>query len=187
MRPTHSGTMTKLKNKKRNLEENEDEQLPIFDKDGGKDAHLDDGDEDQGDLSDSEESVFSGLEESGSESDDEEEDEEDGSEGKSSDIEEDKTADGDGDDQLSAKEVIKPQTDGQNSKEKKKKKKAAGKEGGEECIASVRDSGLQISSQVDEYEHDTSDEEVRICPSSRPMSSPQTRTSSSHVRTINIS
>lgn len=83
-------------------------QLPIFDKDGGKDGpHLDDGDEDQGDLSESEESVFSGLEESGSDSDDEEEeeeDEEDGSEEKSSDVEEDKT-----DRQLSAKEVIKPQ------------------------------------------------------------------------------
>ncbi len=36
-------------------------QLPIFDKDGGKDGHLDDGDEDHGDLSDSEESLFSGL------------------------------------------------------------------------------------------------------------------------------
>ncbi len=80
-------------------------QLPIFNKDGDKDGHLDDGDEDQGDLSDSEESVFSGLEESGSESDDE--DEEDGSEEKSSDVEEDKAADGDGDHQLSDKEVIK--------------------------------------------------------------------------------
>lgn len=79
-------------------------QLPIFDKDGGKDGHLDDGDEDQGDLSDSEESVFSGLEESGSDSDDEE-DEEDGSEEKSSDVEEDKTADGDGDHQLSDKVI----------------------------------------------------------------------------------
>lgn len=89
-------------------------QLPIFDKDGGKDGHLDDGDEDQGDLSDSEESVFSGLEDSGSDSDDEEEEEdgdeeEDGTEEKSSDVEEDKAADGDGDDQLSAKEVTEPQ------------------------------------------------------------------------------
>ncbi|KTG37678.1 hypothetical protein cypCar_00029180, partial [Cyprinus carpio] len=209
MRPTHSGTMSKVKNKKRNLEENEDEQLPIFDKDGGKDGHLDDGDEDQGDLSDSEESVFSGLEDSGSDSDDEEEEEddeeeEDGTEEKSSDVEEDKAAGGDGDDQLSAKEVTEPQrpiaalsdahqaevnaaagdvmipgripaapaavcliqrrpcsrrTDGQHSKEKKKKKKTAGKEGGEESVVSARDSGLQTSSQVDEYEHDTSDEE----------------------------
>ncbi|XP_059365152.1 ribosome biogenesis protein bop1 [Carassius carassius] len=162
MRPSHSGTMSKVKNKKRNLEENEEEQLPIFDKDEGKDGHLDDGDEDQADLSDSEESVFSGLEESGSDSDDEEEeddDDEDGSEEKSSDVEEDKAADSDGDDQPSAKKVIEPQTDGQHSKEKKKKKKPAGKEGGEESVASDRDSGLQISSQVDEYEHDTSDEE----------------------------
>ncbi|XDV33798.1 hypothetical protein PO909_004072 [Leuciscus waleckii] len=157
--------MTKLKNKKRNIEENEDDQLPIFDKDGGKDGHLDDGDDDQADLSDSEESVFSGLEESGSDSDDEdEEEEEDGDEEKSSDVGEDKAASGDGDDRLSAKDVTKPQSSGQNSKEKKrkKKKKAAGKEGGEERVVSDRDSGLKVSSQVDEYEHDTSDEEVTI-------------------------
>lgn len=45
-------------------------------------------------------------------------------------------------------------------------KKAAGKEGGEERVVSDRDGGLKVSSQVDEYEHDTSDEEVRICSSS---------------------
>ncbi len=73
------------------------------------------------------------------------------------------------------------QTDGQNSKEKKKKKKAAGKEGGEESVVSVRESGLQISSQVDEYEHDTSDEEVRVCPSSRPRQAhPMSVQSTSH-------
>lgn len=73
------------------------------------------------------------------------------------------------------------QSAGQNSKEKKKKKKAARKDGGEESVVSNRDGGLKISSQVDEYEHDTSDEEVRICPSSRPVSSLQART-----RTTNI-
>lgn len=60
------------------------------------------------------------------------------------------------------------QSAGQNSKEKKKKKKAAGKEGGEGSVVSDRDGGLGMSSQVDEYEHDTSDEEVRICPACSP-------------------
>lgn len=90
-------------------------QLPIFDKDGGKDGHLDDDDdEDQADLSDSEESIFSGLEESGSDSDDEEEDEDDeeeeaGSEEKSSDVEENKATSAEGEVQPSAKDVTKPQ------------------------------------------------------------------------------
>lgn len=95
-------------------------QLPIFEKDSGKDGHLDDGDDDEGqaDLSDSEESVFSGLEESGSDSDDEddsdEDEEEDDEEGdddvtglKSSDVKEDDRSGGDF--QLSTKDITEPQ------------------------------------------------------------------------------
>lgn len=94
-------------------------QLAIFEKDSGKDGLLDDGDDDEGqaDLSDSEESVFSGLEESGSDSDDEddsdeeEEDEEEGDDDvtglKSSDVKEDDRSGGDV--QLSAKDITEPQ------------------------------------------------------------------------------
>lgn len=91
-------------------------QLPIFEKDNGKDGHLDDDDDDdegQADHSDSEESVFSGLEESGSDSDDEEEedeeedDDDDVSGLKSCDVKEDKRT---GEDvQLSTKDITEPQ------------------------------------------------------------------------------
>ncbi|TRY91277.1 hypothetical protein DNTS_035674 [Danionella cerebrum] len=127
MRSSHSGTMSKLKTKKRQIEEKDDEQLPIFDKDdGAKGVHLDEGDEDQADLSDSEESVFSGLEDSGSDSDDEEDDDDDGDidnndededkdgahEEKSSDVDPKEAEERDGDVQISLTEVLKPQTGG---------------------------------------------------------------------------
>ncbi|KAI7799242.1 ribosome biogenesis protein bop1 [Triplophysa rosa] len=159
--------MSKLKSKKRNIDENEDEQLPIFEKDSGKDGHLDDDDDDyegQADLSDSEESVFSGLEESGSDSDDEEDEEEDDdnvSGLKSSDVEEDERT---GEDvQLSTKDITEPQSDSKGSKDKKKKKKKSSGEKKEDesvTMTSQRDEGLKILSHVDEYERDSSDEEV---------------------------
>ncbi|XP_065140570.1 ribosome biogenesis protein bop1 [Paramisgurnus dabryanus] len=173
MRPAPTSTMTKIKSKKRNIEENEDEQLPIFDKDSGKDGHLDDDDDDEGeaDLSDSEESVFSGLEDSGSDSDDEDDDDEDEDDDdddgpglKSSDVEEDEKTDGDV--KLSTKDLTKPQSDIKDSKDKKmkmkkkkKKKKTSGEKDAEQSVTSQRDGGLNVSSQVDEYEQDTSDEE----------------------------
>ncbi|XP_057210906.1 ribosome biogenesis protein bop1 [Triplophysa rosa] len=166
MRPAPSSTMSKLKSKKRNIDENEDEQLPIFEKDSGKDGHLDDDDDDyegQADLSDSEESVFSGLEESGSDSDDEEDEEEDDdnvSGLKSSDVEEDERT---GEDvQLSTKDITEPQSDSKGSKDKKKKKKKSSGEKKEDesvTMTSQRDEGLKILSHVDEYERDSSDEE----------------------------
>lgn len=55
------------------------------------------------------------------------------------------------------------QSDIKDSKDKKmkKKKKKSGEKDAEET--SKRDGGLNVSSQVDEYEHDTSDEEVSTC------------------------
>uniref|UniRef100_A0A8C8BYP8 Ribosome biogenesis protein BOP1 n=1 Tax=Oncorhynchus tshawytscha TaxID=74940 RepID=A0A8C8BYP8_ONCTS len=72
-----NGTMSKAKEKsaKKRVVEEDDDQLPIFDKDVTEKKA---GEEDDADLSDSEESVFSGLEDSESDSHDEEEDAEEG-------------------------------------------------------------------------------------------------------------
>ncbi|XP_036809352.1 ribosome biogenesis protein bop1 isoform X1 [Oncorhynchus mykiss] len=156
-----NGTMSKAKEKsakKRVVEEDDDQifQLPIFGKDEKKA-----GEEDDADLSDSEESVFSGLEDSGSDSHDEEEDAEEG------DDEED-------DDAVILDEILTksrgvetatepPATDKNTPtqpdvktapKQKRKMKKGEGvamDDGGEK--------GLSTTRLGDEYEHDTSDEE----------------------------
>ncbi|KAK1804769.1 hypothetical protein P4O66_003617 [Electrophorus voltai] len=65
--------MSKVKAKKRTVEENE-EQFPMFAKSDNDAGGLDD-DDGNDDLSDSEESVFSGLEESGSDDEDDDEQE----------------------------------------------------------------------------------------------------------------
>nr|XP_029514692.1 ribosome biogenesis protein BOP1 isoform X1 [Oncorhynchus nerka] len=156
-----NSTMSKAKEKsaKKRVVEEDDDQLPIFDKDVTEKKA---GEEDDADLSDSEESVFSGLEDSGSDSHDEEEDAEEG------DDEEDD------DDAVILDEILMkssgvetatepPATDKNTPtqpdvktapKQKRKMKKGEGvamDDGGEK--------GLITTRHGDEYEHDTSDEE----------------------------
>lgn len=55
------------------------------------------------------------------------------------------------------------QSDSNGSKDKKKKKKKSSsleEKKDDQSVTSQRDEGLNILSQVDEYEHDSSDEEV---------------------------
>ncbi|KAM4631309.1 ribosome biogenesis protein bop1 [Polymixia lowei] len=121
------GTMIKAKDKtvkKRSVEE-EEEQLPIFNKTFPEEE------EDDGDLSDSEESVFSGLEDSGSDSGDDEE--EKGSE----------------DD----KDVL--LGSGDEQEEQKRKSSFVAERGEDRRMTTEEKGGLK----EDEYEHDTSDEE----------------------------
>ncbi|KAL6457347.1 hypothetical protein MHYP_G00343100 [Metynnis hypsauchen] len=165
-----SGTMSKVTAKKRNVEEDE-EQLPMFDKSADEAGHLDDSDEGNEDLSDSEESVFSGLEDSGSDDDDDDGD----------DDEEEEVCDDDEVATDSMKEEtnvnekaesikktsetsFKPQAEDKTAKVTKLRKKKNVPEEGEGVEKSGKsgtNSGLKLSSQVDEYEQDTSDEEAQ--------------------------
>ncbi|KAL7830745.1 hypothetical protein SRHO_G00318720 [Serrasalmus rhombeus] len=162
-----SGSMSKVTAKKRNVEEGE-EQLPMFDEAG----HLDDCDEENEDLSDSEESVFSGLEDSGSDDDDdddeeEEEEEEEGCDG-DDDVETDSVKEGTNVNEMAksmkktSESSFKPQAEDKAAKVTKLRKEKSVPEEGEGVEKSGKsgtDSGLTLSSQVDEYEQDTSDEE----------------------------
>ncbi|MCI4392300.1 hypothetical protein PGIGA_G00144370 [Pangasianodon gigas] len=154
-----NGAMSKVKSKKRNVEEDEEE---LFTRDSG---HLDDSDEGNDDLSDSEESVFSGLEDSGSddESDDDEEAEEIDSAEEEADINENGKSTSEAESsEPSTKTAGKPQTEdktAKNRKLKKEKHEAEKDETEEKSLKSDRASGLNTSSQVDEYDQDTSDEE----------------------------
>ncbi|MCJ8746521.1 hypothetical protein PDJAM_G00142720 [Pangasius djambal] len=155
----HNGAMSKVKSKKRNVEEDEEE---LFTTDSG---HLDDSDEGNADLSDSEESVFSGLEDSGSddESDDDEEAEEIDSSEKEADINENGKSTSEAESsEPSTKTAGKPQTEDKTAKNRKLKKEkhvAEKDETEEKSLQSDRASGLNASSPVDEYDQDTSDEE----------------------------
>ncbi|KAI5607023.1 ribosome biogenesis protein bop1 [Silurus asotus] len=151
--------MSKVQAKKRNVQEEEDED-ELFTPLSG---HLDDSDEGNDDLSDSEESVFSGLEDSGSDdessddADDEEAEEEAGvsENGKS-------TREAESSESFT-KTVGKAQTDDKTAKNRKPKKenRMAKKDDTEDkSVKSDRVGGLNVSSQVDEYDHDTSDEEL---------------------------
>ncbi|KAB5531118.1 hypothetical protein PHYPO_G00137210 [Pangasianodon hypophthalmus] len=150
----HNGAMSKVKSKKRNVEEDEEE---LFTPDSG---HLDDSDEGNDDLSDSEESVFSGLEDSGS--DDESDDDEEAEEIDSAEEEADINENGKSTSEPSTKTAGKPQTEDKTAKNRKLKKEkhvAEKDETEEKSLKSDRASGLNTSSQVDEYDQDTSDEE----------------------------
>ncbi|XP_030644930.1 ribosome biogenesis protein bop1 [Chanos chanos] len=164
--------MSKAKDKsskKRNIEEDE-EQLPIFDN-NNKNAGALDNDEGDSDVSDSEESVFSGLEDSGSDSDDDDDDDDDDVEEEDADEDldnEDANVKANGQSSGDAEtterpsdDVSKPKHDEKSSKGKRMKKKERKKERGEgeEKEKSDGDAGLKVLAQVDEYEHDTSDEE----------------------------
>nr|XP_046183164.1 ribosome biogenesis protein bop1-like isoform X2 [Oncorhynchus gorbuscha] len=149
-----NSTMSKAKEKsaKKRVVEEDDDQLPIFDKDVTEKKA---GEEDDADLSDSEESVFSGLEDSGSDSHDEEEDAEEG------DDEEDD------DDAVILDEILTKSSGVETATEPpatdkntptpdvktapKQKRKMKKDDGGEK--------GLTTTRHGDEYEHDTSDEE----------------------------
>uniref|UniRef100_W5L0F0 BOP1 N-terminal domain-containing protein n=1 Tax=Astyanax mexicanus TaxID=7994 RepID=W5L0F0_ASTMX len=143
----------------------------MFDKNADKVGHLDDTDEEKEDLSDSEESVFSGLEDSGTDDDDDEEDDgddDDDDDGDDASGEEEEEQDEENHnkvekDPAAGETSLTPQviifTLSKSRKLKKKKSVTSGGDEEEERGKSERDSGLKISSQVDEYEQDTSDEE----------------------------
>ncbi|XP_062846345.1 ribosome biogenesis protein bop1 [Trichomycterus rosablanca] len=148
-----NGTMSKVKSKKR-IAEVDEEQLPMF----GKAGHLDDSDENE-DISDSEESVFSGLEDSGS---DDKSDDDDSEVDSAEEFTKENDNEKSDDDEPSTKTMSKPQTEKQSAKKKKlvkKKQKKSLEEKSEENEAADEKSGQNITAQVDEYEHDTSDEE----------------------------
>ncbi|KAG5264779.1 hypothetical protein AALO_G00257940 [Alosa alosa] len=161
-------TMSKGKKetaKRKNTEE-EGDQMPIFD---GKDGTAIAGDD--GDLSDSEESVYSGLEDSGSDSDDvdDEEDEDDDEDDLEDENDEDISVEGleiDTDDnKIDDGEAVNNSETGEKStktltkKNKNKREKttnnAEEKEKGEKVS---RDGGLTLP-RSNEYDEDTSDEE----------------------------
>ncbi|KAI1901592.1 hypothetical protein AGOR_G00035990 [Albula goreensis] len=154
-------TMSKAKGKsvKRQNAEEDEEQLPIFSHEG--DASVD---EDEEDLSDSEESVFSGLEDSGSDSDDDGDDEEGESE------EETPSENGESSSTMVPSEKHPPanrtkdklQGEKPPRKEKAKKGRVSMSEGGGESGKLEREKELThqpTPPQGDEYEQDTSDEE----------------------------
>ncbi|KAL0961920.1 hypothetical protein UPYG_G00333380 [Umbra pygmaea] len=166
-----NGTMSKAKEKsaKKRVAEDDDDQLPIFDKDV---TEKDDVEESDVDLSDSEESVFSGLEDSGSDSDDDEEDGEDDEDGDDEDED-------DGyaiisnenmkecDNAETSIEPTAPESntsksrDGKSLSKEKRKLKGQGlasEDGGETRLTSTFQN-LTTAGLGDEYEHDTSDEE----------------------------
>ncbi|KAF7691005.1 ribosome biogenesis protein bop1 [Silurus meridionalis] len=156
--------MSKVQAKKRNVQEEEDED-ELFTPLSG---HLDDSDEGNDDLSDSEESVFSGLEDSGSDDessdddDDEEAEEIDSAEEEAGVSENGKSTREAESSESFTKTVGKAQTDDKTAKNRKPKKenRTAEKDDTEDkSVKSDRAGGLNVSSQVDEYDHDTSDEE----------------------------
>ncbi|KAK3512054.1 hypothetical protein QTP70_028655, partial [Hemibagrus guttatus] len=139
-----NGAMSKVKSKKRNVEEDEEK---LFTTDGG---HLDDRDEGDDDLSDSEESVFSGLEDSGSddESGDDDEEAEEINLAEEADVNENGK---------SVSEADRSETSGKHQDQKDKNRKPQKeKQVAETEGKRVKSSG---SAQVDEYDQDTSDEE----------------------------
>ncbi|KAJ8334103.1 hypothetical protein SKAU_G00397420 [Synaphobranchus kaupii] len=174
-----NGTMSKAKGKsvKRRNSEEDEEQLPIFKTDGEGTTTKDDKEED--DLSDSEESVFSGLEDSGSDSDDEDDDEGDDEADDQGDECEEKTpnADENGESSTSVelsekrspalpprtKDKLKGEKQKPPRKEKMEKGRVRASEdgGGGESGQLEQDSELSKPAppQEDEYEQDTSDEE----------------------------
>ncbi|XP_031644731.1 ribosome biogenesis protein bop1 isoform X1 [Oncorhynchus kisutch] len=159
-----NGTMSKAKVKsaKKRAAEEDNDQLPIFDKDVTEKA----GEEGDEDLSDSEESVFSGLEDSGSDIDEEEDD--------GDDEEEEEEEDDDAavilDENLknssgaeTSAEPAEPKQQGKKTASKEKRKMKKGKGGaidgrGEKGLTTTFQ-GLATAQPGDEYEHDTSDEE----------------------------
>nr|XP_046273143.1 ribosome biogenesis protein bop1 [Scatophagus argus] len=118
--------------KKRSKEGEEEEQDEIF----SFSKKLAEEEEEDEDLSDSEDSVYSGLEDSGSDSDDEEEEERPGAE-----EEEEDDVDDDDDDGGERRKAEPKQTE-QIEEEKKRKK-----------------GGVKEENKEEEYEHDSSDEE----------------------------
>ncbi|XP_072531109.1 ribosome biogenesis protein bop1 [Salminus brasiliensis] len=159
-----NGRMSKAKAKRSIVEEEkeQEEQLPMFDKNADKVGHLDDSDEENEDLSDSEDSVFSGLEDSGTEEEDDDDDDGEDASDEEEEDEEDNNNKAE-EDPATGETSLTPQTEDKTAKTRKlkKKKKSVVSEGEaeEEHGKSGRESGLKISSQVDEYEQDTSDEE----------------------------
>lgn len=167
-----NGIMSKAKEKsvKRRNSEEDEEQLPIFNTDGGGSSPNDDEEED---LSDSAESVFSGLEDSGSDSDDEDDNEESDDEYE----EEAPTADENGETSTSVelperqtpalphRTKDKPQGKKQKPPQKEKMKKGRvsvaedGREGESGRLEPNSDMSKPAPPQEDEYEQDTSDEE----------------------------
>ncbi|XP_023831054.1 ribosome biogenesis protein bop1 isoform X2 [Salvelinus sp. IW2-2015] len=156
-----NGTMNKAKVKsaKKRVAEEDNDQLPIFDKDVTEKA----GEEGDEDLSDSEESVFSGLEDSGSDIDEEEEDDGDDEEEDEDDAalildENLKNSSGA---ETSAEPAEPKQGKKTASKETRKMKKGKGGaiDGRGEKGLTTTFQGLATAQQGDEYEHDTSDEE----------------------------
>nr|XP_029518719.1 ribosome biogenesis protein bop1-like [Oncorhynchus nerka] len=161
-----NGTMSKAKVKsaKKRAAEEDNDQLPIFDKDVTEKA----GEEGDEDLSDSEESVFSGLEDSGSDIDEEEEDDGDDEEEEEEDDDDDaavildenlKNSSG----AETSAEPAEPKQQGKKTASKEKRKMKKGKGGaidgrGEKGLTSTFQ-GLATAQPGDEYEHDTSDEE----------------------------
>ncbi|KAG7458239.1 hypothetical protein MATL_G00236050 [Megalops atlanticus] len=154
-----NGTMSKAKGKsvKRRNSEEDEEQPSFINSDGEDDASK----EEEEDLTDSEESVFSGLEDSGSDSDDE--DDEDDEEGESD--EDAPSADENGESSTAA-EASEKQSPAIGTKDKAQAKTAARKEGKKKGRSSGKleqesESTRQptVSPLVEEYEQDTSDEE----------------------------
>ncbi|XP_038133061.1 ribosome biogenesis protein bop1 [Cyprinodon tularosa] len=130
---------TEKTNKKRSKQDDEEEEDQLF--------HLNKKEDDEGvdeDLSDSEDSVYSGLEDSGSDSEEEEDEEglDDDDEEEEEEEEEEEGLDDDGDDEV--EEEVQVQSE-QSTVKKSKKKEETG--GGKE------------TKKDDEYDHDTSDEE----------------------------
>ncbi|XP_041739468.1 ribosome biogenesis protein bop1 [Coregonus clupeaformis] len=163
-----NGTMSKAKVKtaKKRVAEEDNDQLPIFDKDVTEKA----GEEGDEDLSDSEESVFSGLEDSGSDIDDEEEDDGDDEDEEDDDdaavildenLKNSSDAETSAEPPASDKSTPKQQDEKTASKEKRKMKKDKGVsiDGRGEKGLTTTFQGLTTTQQGDEYEHDTSDEE----------------------------
>ncbi|XP_076850161.1 ribosome biogenesis protein bop1-like isoform X2 [Brachyhypopomus gauderio] len=157
-----NSAMSKVKAKKRNVEDDE-EPFPLFDKTANEPGHLDESDNGNDDVSDSEESVFSGLEESGSDDDDDGDEEEEAEEEENcaADTAEEQTAisedvKGGTKPAVLFSSVKKGQAPGKPAKERKQKKLNVS---AEEREMSTRAADLKISSQVDEYGEDTSDEE----------------------------
>nr|XP_046217638.1 ribosome biogenesis protein bop1-like isoform X3 [Oncorhynchus gorbuscha] len=159
-----NGTMSKAKVKsaKKRAAEEDNDQLPIFDKDVTEKA----GEEGDEDLSDSEESVFSGLEDSGSDIDEEEEDDGDDEEEEEDDDDAvvilDENLKNSSGAETSA-EPAEPKQQGKKTASKEKRKMKKGKGGaidgrGEKGLTTTFQ-GLSTAQPGDEYEHDTSDEE----------------------------
>nr|ACO14386.1 Ribosome biogenesis protein BOP1 [Esox lucius] len=171
------GTMSKAKEKsaKKRVAEEDDDQFPIFDKDIAEKENL----EDEDDLSDSGESVFSGLEDSGSDSEEDGEGDEDGDDEDEdcaiiSDeiLKNDTVAETSAKPTATVKNTSKHQDEKLESAGKKNIKKGKGivmEDGGEKGLTTTFQ-GLTTTLPADEYDQDTSDEEdVRNTVGNIPM------------------